>query len=124
MREVVFMRAEFITDVKSYISEKRTTFSEQAESVADFAIFDFNYVPEKPLIRTEMTQIIDALIRYEKTGIPTNLVIFGSRGCGKTLTLKYLSRLMKKAAIKLPKGVGCKNSSRHKLLIRREMHFV
>jgi Cdc6-like AAA superfamily ATPase len=93
---VGFMRGELIVDVKEYIKNRRSSFSEQTKSILDHSIFDFNHVPDKPLIRTESKQIIDALIRYEKTGIPTNQVIFGSRGCGKTLTLKYLSRLMKK----------------------------
>jgi Cdc6-like AAA superfamily ATPase len=81
-------------DVQEYIKNKRSSFSEQSKSIVDYSVFDFNHVPEKPLIRAESKQIIDALVRYEKTGIPTNLVIFGSRGCGKTLTLKYLSNLM------------------------------
>jgi Cdc6-like AAA superfamily ATPase len=83
-------------DVEQYIKNKRTTFSEQSKSIVDYSVFDFNHVPQKPLIRAEAAQIIDALVRYEKTGIPTNLVIFGSRGCGKTLTLKYLTNFMGK----------------------------
>ena len=82
-------------DLKNYFAERRTTFTEQKKSVIDYSIFDFNHVPEKPLIREETKQIVDALVRYEKTDIPTNQVIFGSRGSGKTLTMKYLSRLLK-----------------------------
>jgi Cdc6-like AAA superfamily ATPase len=76
------------------MERRRNTFSRQTKSILDYTVFDFNHVPDEPLIRTESKQIIDSLIRYEKTGIPTNQVIFGSRGSGKTLTLKYLSRLM------------------------------
>ena len=81
-------------DVTEYIRTKRSSFSEQTKTIIDYSVFDFNHVPAAPLIRTESRPIIDSLIRYEKTGIPTNQVIFGSRGCGKTLTLKYLSGLM------------------------------
>jgi len=83
-------------EIEEYINSKRLSFSEQLKSILDYAVFDFNYVPAKPFVREEAKQIVKALIRYEKTGIPTNLVIFGSRGCGKTLTLKYLSKIMKK----------------------------
>ena len=83
-------------DMERYIKERRTSFSRQNKTIIDYSVFDFNHVPEKPLIRTEAKHIIDALVQYEKTGIPTNLAIYGSRGCGKTLTLKYLSRLMGK----------------------------
>ena len=88
------MRGESSLDVREYIENQRSSFSKQTKSILDYSVFDFNHVPDKPLIRTESKQIIDSLIRYEKTGIPTNQVIFGSRGSGKTLTLKYLSRLM------------------------------
>ena len=82
-------------DLKQYLSEQRSAFSKQAKNVVDYAIFDFNHVPNEPLVREEAKQIVNTLVRYEKTGIPTNLVIFGSRGSGKTLTLKYLAQLFK-----------------------------
>ena len=89
-----FMRKETM-DVEQYIQSRRDSFTKQTESVKDYAIFDFNHVPDKPLVRKETEKIIDALLRYEKTGIPSNQVIFGSRGSGKTLALKYLARLLK-----------------------------
>jgi Cdc6-like AAA superfamily ATPase len=81
-------------DLKAYIENRRSSFGNLTKSIVDYSVFDFNHVPDEPLIRAETKQIIDSLVRYEKTGIPTNQVIFGSRGSGKTLTLKYLSRLM------------------------------
>ena len=80
-------------DIKQYVKQKRNTFNAQSKSIINYSIFDFNHVPEKPLIREETKQIIDALIRYEETKIPINQVIFGSRGSGKTLMVKYLEQL-------------------------------
>lgn len=80
-------------DLKKYLAQRRDTFVQQARDVIDFSIFDFNHVPEKPLVRAEAKLIVDAFVRYEETGIPANLVIFGARGSGKTLTVKYLDRL-------------------------------
>jgi archaeal cell division control protein 6 len=82
-------------DLKKYLYERRNTFTEQNKTIIDYSIFDFNHVPEKPLVRNETKQIADSLVRYEKTSIPTNQVIFGSRGSGKTLTVKHLARLLK-----------------------------
>jgi Cdc6-like AAA superfamily ATPase len=90
---VELTRATSKMNLTQYLSERRNSFSEQAKTVKDYKIFDFNYLPDQPLVREETRQIIDALVRYEKTGIPTNQVIFGARGSGKTLTLKYLIRL-------------------------------
>jgi len=80
-------------DFKNYLKERRSTFGEETKSVIDYSVFNFNYVPEKPLVREEAKQISEALLRYEKTGIPSHQVIFGSRGSGKTLTIKYLARM-------------------------------
>jgi len=82
-------------DLKKYLNEQRESFAREAQSVTDYKIFDFNHVPEKPLVREEAKQITNSLVRYEKTGIPTSQVIFGSRGSGKTLTIKYLARFFK-----------------------------
>ncbi|MFC1550920.1 Cdc6/Cdc18 family protein [Candidatus Latescibacterota bacterium] len=82
-------------DPKKYMTERRIKLSEQNESIKDRSVFDFNFLPEKPLVREESKQIIDALVSYEGTSIPTNQVILGSRGSGKTLTIKYIGELLK-----------------------------
>ena len=82
-------------DYKKYLTETRTRLSGQNQSIKDRSVFDFNFVPEKPLVREESKQIIDALVSYEGTNIPTNQVILGSRGSGKTLTIKYIADLFK-----------------------------
>ena len=82
-------------DLKRYLEEKRTSFNQENTSMIDYQVFDFNHMPDNPLIREETKQIVDAIIRYEKTGIPTNQVIFGSRGSGKTLTVKYLNQMLR-----------------------------
>ena len=80
-------------DIKSYLLEKREHINSQSSKISDYTIFDFNYVPQNPLIREETKQIIDAFLKYEKTNIPVNQVIFGSRGSGKTLMIKYLQQI-------------------------------
>lgn len=80
-------------DIKSYMEEKRKNINDQTKSILDYSIFDFNYVPNNPLIRDETKQIIDAFLKYEKTIVPVNQVIFGSRGSGKTLMIKYLQQI-------------------------------
>ena len=62
--------------------------------VKDSRVFDFNFVPEKPLMREEARPVVDALLRYQKTGIPNHLVLLGARGSGKTLLVRYLMRLL------------------------------
>ena len=37
--------------------------NKQASTISDYSIFDFNYVPQNPLIREETKQIIDAFLK-------------------------------------------------------------
>jgi len=69
---------------------------ESSRRITDFRVFDFNYIPDEPLMREEVKPIVDASLRYLKTGIANHLFIFGSRGSGKTLMIKYIQRLLAK----------------------------
>lgn len=81
-------------DIQAYLRKQREQFAQGAQHVIDFNVFDFNYVPDEPLLREESTRLIDALLRFDITGIPTHQVVIGSRGSGKTLTLAYLQRVI------------------------------
>lgn len=79
-------------DIEAYLRRQRDHFERGAHHVKDYSVFDFGYVPEQPLMRDECTRVLDALLRFDITCIPINQVIIGSRGSGKTLTLRYLQR--------------------------------
>ncbi len=70
----------------------------QARLVKDFSVFDFNHVPGKPLMREECKYLIDEMMRFGLTGIPSHQAVIGSKGCGKTLALKHLQRVMQDQA--------------------------
>jgi Cdc6-like AAA superfamily ATPase len=88
-------------DVQEYLREKEKRFEKSARRLRDVRVFDFNYVPDKPLMRDEMKPIIDAMLRYEKTAIANHLLIIGSRGCGKTLSVKHLKRLFEARGLRV-----------------------
>ena len=85
-----------MVDVTEYLRASKRRVAEQAQAVRDFAVFDFDYVPERPLLRDEARLLIDDMLRFEFSGIPTHYAIIGSRGSGKTLTLKHLQRVIPK----------------------------
>ena len=88
-------------DVHKYLLEKEKRFEKSVRRLRDVRVFDFNYVPDKPLMRDEMKPIVDAMLRYEKTGIANHLLIIGSRGCGKTLSVKHLKRLFEQRGVQV-----------------------
>lgn len=80
-------------DIDKYLREKENRIERSFSRVRDLRVFDFNHIPPVPFMRAELKPVIDALVRYQKTGVANHLLIVGSRGSGKTLSLLYLRQL-------------------------------
>lgn len=81
-------------DIAAYLTDSRTRLERQSKDIKDYTIFDFHYVPDQPVLREEAHALIEELLRFELSGIANHQVIVGSRGSGKTLTVKYLQRVL------------------------------
>ena len=81
-------------DIAAYLKQQKQHIGREARFVRDFSVFDFDYIPQQPLMRDECKLLIDDMLRFDISGIPTHYTIIGSRGSGKTLTLKYLQRVI------------------------------
>ena len=81
-------------DIEQYVSERQKHLDKSKGQIRNFEVFDFNYIPQKPLMREEVKPVIDSLIRYQQTGIANNVLILGSRGCGKSVLAKYLMKVL------------------------------
>ena len=82
--------------IEEFLKSRTEHLQKSSRRIKDFRVFDFNHIPEKPLMRQETKPLIDALLRYVTTGIANHLLIFGSRGSGKTLMVKYVGSLLEK----------------------------
>jgi len=81
-------------DIAEYIRAKQQDLRKNTDRIRNVRIFDFNYIPDKPLMREEIKPLIDSLLRYQQTGIANHVLILGARGCGKSLSAKYLMHTM------------------------------
>jgi len=81
-------------DIEQYLAKKREHLDKSKNHIRNFEVFDFNYIPEKPLMREEVKPVIDALLRYQHTGIANNVLILGSRGSGKSVLARYLMKAL------------------------------
>ena len=75
-----------------FICGEKKTLTNNSEKIKDFSVFDFNYIPDEPFMREESKQLIREMLRFEMSGIATHQAVIGSKGSGKTLTLKYLQK--------------------------------
>jgi cell division control protein 6 len=83
-----------VLDIENYLRRRKEFIGQGSKQVKDFSVFDFNYIPDQPLLRAECQTLVDAMLRFDLTGIANHLAIIGSRGSGKTLTVKFLHRIL------------------------------
>ena len=81
-------------DIEQYLRDKQQHLATSGRRIRDIGVFDFNYIPAKPLMREEVKPVIDALLRYQQTGIANNVLILGCRGSGKSVMAKYLLKIL------------------------------
>ncbi len=81
-------------DIEQYLRQKQSSLSKRQSRIKDASVFDYNYIPQKPLMRQEIKPMIDSLLRYQQTGIANNVLVLGSRGSGKSLSARYLMHFL------------------------------
>ena len=78
----------------TFLHQERDKNSRRSSQIKDFSVFDFNYIPDEPIMRQECKHLIREMLQFEMSGIPTHQAVIGAKGSGKTLMLKYLQRIM------------------------------
>ena len=68
--------------IEDYLNQRAQRLARTSRRIKDYQVFDFNYIPPRPLMRQEVKPLIDATLRYVTTGIANHLLVFGSRGSG------------------------------------------
>jgi cell division control protein 6 len=81
-------------DIEQYLADNQSNLEKSKSRISNIEVFDFNCIPDKPLMRNEIKTVIDALLRYQQTGIANNVLILGSGGSGKSLAAKYLMKFL------------------------------
>ena len=69
-------------DPVNYMRKQKERVGIEMHRVKDPSVFDFNYIPEQPLLRDECKTLIDAMLRFDANGMATHMAIIGSRGSG------------------------------------------
>ena len=83
-------------DPFSILSEELKKEEEAHKNIKNEKVFDLNYIPEKIYPRKEMKTIAGNIAQYINKGIPINMVVYGNKGTGKTLSVLSLLNAGKK----------------------------
>jgi len=90
------MSEEIKNDPYSVFTSKLKKNKDILENIKDKNVFDLNYIPEKIYMRKEAEEIADIITEYVASGLPTNIVVYGNKGSGKTSTVLSLLNVGKK----------------------------
>lgn len=83
-------------DLNDFVKASRQSVASATSKVSNLKAFDFSYIPQKVFLRPETQTLVDAMVRFDCTGLPNNLYLMGSRGSGKTLLVKHLQSFLAK----------------------------
>ncbi len=70
-----------------------------AKNIKNAQVFDTSYKPKNLLVRQELKDIAKMLADYFQFGIPKHMVIYGSKGSGKTLSAFSVAEIFKQKGI-------------------------
>jgi len=82
----------------TYLHSVREQVEKSPQLFKDRSVFDFSYLPQEPLMRDEAKSLIKVMLEFESTGLVEHQAIIGTRGSGKTMTVKHLQRMLQQSA--------------------------
>jgi len=88
------MYGEFNLSLKDFFKKKVEEIQKTVSKLKNPLVFDLKYVPERIYIRAELEAIVEKIAQYNVVGVPSHIIIFGSRGSGKTVSILYLLKVV------------------------------
>ena len=80
---------------KSFTAAKLTTRAAETSNMKNAQAFNISYTPDEILIRRELERVTDDLADYVNLGIPRHIIIYGSKGSGKTLSALMMAKALR-----------------------------
>ncbi|EQB68660.1 MAG: hypothetical protein AMDU5_GPLC00009G0009 [Thermoplasmatales archaeon Gpl] len=69
----------------SFVEEKVKERAKETSNIKSPIIFDMDFKPPRILIRSELNKVTNDLADYVNPNLPGHIIIYGSKGSGKTL---------------------------------------
>jgi len=94
------------------IAEKIRSKPKREVIITNPKIFSLDYVPERIYLRRELDEVIKSVRNYLSLGVPEHIIVYGSKGSGKTVSLKFLLRAIREGYKNvLTVYINCRNTN-------------
>jgi cell division control protein 6 len=91
---------ELMVETEEHFKMKIISMQEALAKLKDPNVFDLSTTPKRIYERKELQNISDLMAKYNVFGIPNNIIIYGPRGSGKTISILFFLNILKKYNIK------------------------
>ncbi len=82
-------------DPYSFLEAKVKERAKQTSNIKNAMVFHTDYRPNKILIRRELDKVTSDIADYVNLGLPRHIIIYGSKGSGKTLSALTIAKALK-----------------------------
>jgi len=90
-----YMLSWVFMGVERVFRERVRELEEYRAKLKNPEVFDLKVVPSRIYERKELSVIVERMAEYKVLKIPQNIIVFGFRGCGKTVSILHLLRILK-----------------------------
>jgi cell division control protein 6 len=80
---------------KSFMAAKLSARAVETSNMKNAQVFNISYTPGEILIRSELERVTDDLADYVNLGLPRHIIIYGSKGSGKTLSALIMAKALR-----------------------------
>jgi len=86
----------FNLNLEYFFRKKVEEIRQTVSKLKNPAVFDLKYVPNSIYIRKELEAVVEKIAQYNVMNVPSHIIIFGSRGSGKTVSILYLLKVLQR----------------------------
>jgi len=86
-----------LKDPYAFVNSKVKQRAKETSNIKNARMFDMNFKPNRILIRKELDKVTNDLADYVNLNLPRHIIIYGSKGSGKTLSALIMAKAMKES---------------------------
>ena len=86
-----------LKDPYAFFDSKVKQRAKETSNIKNAQLFDMDFKPNRILIRKELDKVTNDLADYVNLNLPRHIIIYGSKGSGKTLSALIMAKALKES---------------------------